>query len=73
VDATLSPGLVLQSSDYRMNDAAPNMVGVGGIHTWIILAKDPGAQKFSASYRRSWEPVTGNETAYSININTVVI
>jgi len=56
-----------------MNDAAPNMVGVGGIHTWIILAKDPGAQKFSASYRRSWEPVTGNETAYSININTVVI
>ena len=72
-NATLSPGLVLQSSDYRMNDAAPNMVGVGGIRTWIILAKDPGAQKFSASYRRSWEPVTGNETVYSININTVVI
>ena len=72
-NATLSPGLVLQSSDYRMNDAAPNMVGVGGIRTWIILAKDPGAQKFSASYRRSWEPVTGNETAYTLNINSVVI
>ena len=72
-NATLSPGLLLQSSDYRMNDAAPNMVGVGGIHTWIILAKDPGAQKFSASYRRSWEPVTSNETAYSVNINVVKI
>jgi len=72
-NATLSPGLILQSSNYRMNDAAPNMVGVGGIRTWIILAKDPGAQKFSASYRRSWEPVTGNETAYTLNINSVVI
>ena len=67
-DATLSPGLVLQSSDYSMNDAAPNMVGVGGIRTWIIMAKDPGAQKFSASYRRSWEPLTGKETSFSMTI-----
>ncbi len=70
-NATLSPGLELQSSDYRMNDAAPGMTGVGGTRTWIIVAKDPGAQKFSASYLRSWEPVTGNETAYSVNINVV--
>ena len=72
-NATLSPGLELQSTDYRMNDAAPGMVGVGGTRTWIIIAKDLGAQKFSASYRRSWEPVTGNETAYSVNINVVKI
>ncbi len=72
-NATLSSGLVLQSSDYRMNDAAPGMVGVGGTRTWIIMAKDLGAQKFSASYRRSWEPVTGNETAYNVNINVVKI
>ena len=32
-NATLSPGLELQSSDYRMNDAAPGMVGVGGTRT----------------------------------------
>jgi len=72
-NATLSPGLELQSSDYRMNDAAPGMTGVGGTRTWVIIAKDPGAQKFSASYLRSWEPVTGNETAYSVDINVVKI
>jgi inhibitor of cysteine peptidase len=47
------------------------MVGLGGTRTWIIIAKDPGNQKFSASYRRSWEPVTGNETAYIVNIRVV--
>jgi inhibitor of cysteine peptidase len=72
-NATLSPGLELQSSDYRQNDAAPGMVGVGGSRTWIIIAKDPGAQNFSASYRRSWENVTGNEKSYSVNINVVKI
>jgi len=72
-NATLSPGLELQSSDYRMNDAAPGMVGVGGTRTWIIIAKDTGLQKFSAIYVRSWEPVTGNETAYSVNLNVVKI
>lgn len=72
-NATLSPGLELQSSDYRINDAAPGMVGVGGTRTWVIIAKDPGTQKFFASYRRSWEPVTGNETAYSVEINVVKI
>jgi len=72
-NATLSPGLELQSSDYRMNDAAPGMTGVGGTRTWVIIAKDLGAQNFSASYLRSWEPVTGNETAYSVNINVVKI
>jgi predicted secreted protein len=70
-NATLSPGLELQSSDYRQDDAAPGMVGVGGTRTWVIIAKDLGNQTFSASYRRSWENVTGNETAYSVNINVV--
>ncbi len=67
-NATLSPGLELQSSDYRVNDAPAGMVGVGGVRTWVIIAKDLGTQNFSASYRRSWEPVTGNETAYTVNI-----
>jgi len=72
-NATLSPGLELQSSDFRQSPAATGMVGVGGTHTWIILAKDTGNQKFSAIYRRSWETVTGNETAYSANIRVVTI
>ena len=70
-NATLSPGLELQSSDYRQNDAPSGMVGVGGTRTWVIIAKDTGDQKFSAVYKRSWEPVTGNETAYTVNIRVV--
>lgn len=70
-NATLSPGLELQSSDFSQRPAAPNMVGVGGTRTWIILAKNMGNQTFSAVYLRSWEPVTGNETAYNTNIRVV--
>ena len=70
-NATLSPGLELQSSDYRQSDAPSGMVGVGGSRTWVIIAKDLGDQKFSAIYRRSWEQVAGNETAYSVNIVVV--
>jgi inhibitor of cysteine peptidase len=67
-NATLSPGLELQSSDYHQDDAPTGMVGVGGTRTWVIIAKNIGNQKFSAIYRRSWEQVTGNETAYIVNI-----
>jgi|SRR5665647_1857239 len=70
-NATLSPGLELQSSDYRQNDAAPGMVGVGGERTWVIVAKDAGDQKFSAIYRRSWENVTGIEKTYDVTITVV--
>jgi predicted secreted protein len=36
-----------------------------------MVAKVTGDQKFSAIYKRSWEPVTGNETAYNVNIRVV--
>jgi putative hemolysin/predicted secreted protein len=72
-DAAVSAGLEIQSSDYQQDKAAAGMVGVGGTRTWVIVAKDLGTQTFSASYRRSWEPVTGNETAYGVNVNVVKI
>jgi putative hemolysin/predicted secreted protein len=72
-NATTSSGLVIQNSTYQPDKTVREMVGVGGTQTWVILAKDRGTQKFSAVYRRSWEPVTGNETAYSVNINVVTI
>jgi len=72
-DATVSAGLEIQSSDYQQDKAAEGMVGVGGTRTWVIVAKDLGTQTFSATYRRSWEPVTGDETAYGVNINVVKI
>ena len=72
-NATVSSGLRIQSSDYQQDKAAEGMVGVGGTRTWVLVANDLGTQKFSASYRRSWEPVTGNETAFGVNINVVKI
>ena len=58
-NVNLSSGLELQSSDYHQDGAPAGMVGVGGTRTWIIVAKEPGDQKFSAIYRRAWEPVSG--------------
>jgi putative hemolysin/predicted secreted protein len=72
-NATVTSGLEIQSSDYQQDRAAEGMVGVGGTRTWVIVAKDLGTQTFSASYRRSWEAVTGNETAYGVNINVMKI
>jgi predicted secreted protein len=67
-NATLSPGLELQSTDFRQSPEASGMTGAGGTRTWIIIAHDLGEQKFSATYKRSWENVTGNETAYHVSI-----
>jgi len=69
-NATLSPGLEIQSDNYK-DDASAGRVGAAGTHTWVMVAKVTGDQKFSAIYKRSWEPVTGNETAYSVNIRVV--
>jgi inhibitor of cysteine peptidase len=69
-NATLSPGLELLS-DYHKDEPSAGRPGAGGNHTWIMVAKVTGDQKFSAIYKRSWEPVSGNETAYSVNIRVV--
>ena len=56
-----------------MDKAPEGMVGVGGTRTWVIVAKDLGTQKFSATYKRSWEATTGNETGFNANVNVVKI
>jgi predicted secreted protein/putative hemolysin len=72
-NATLSPGLGIVSDNYQADAHAEGMVGVGGTRTWIVLAKDSGAQEFSAVYGRSWEPVTGDETGFVLNINVTTL
>ena len=72
-NASTSSGLSILSSDYQVKEHAEGMVGVGGTRTWILKATGSGDQTFSAVYRRSWEPVTGNETAYSLAIRIVTI
>jgi predicted secreted protein len=70
-NATLPPGLELVSDEYVTDAHAEGMVGVGGVRTWVLLAKETGTQEFSAAYRRSWEPVTGSETAFAITVNVL--
>ena len=67
-NASTSDGLTILSSDFQENKHAEGMVGVGGTRTWVILASGTGNQTFSATYLRSWEPVTGNETGYALGI-----
>ena len=70
-NATVSQGLSLVSDAYKENAHAEGMVGVGGVHTWVIRANDTGSQKFSAIYKRSWEATTGNETTFVVNADVV--
>ena len=67
-NASTSDGLTILSSDFQGSQHEEGMVGVGGTRTWVILASGTGIQTFSATYLRSWEPVTGNETGYSLSI-----
>jgi inhibitor of cysteine peptidase len=67
-NATVTKGLVLTDKNFTEDQHAPNMTGVGGIHTWDVKAAGNGTQKFSAIYKRSWEPTIGNETTYILNI-----
>jgi len=70
-NASTSNGLSILSSDFQENQHAEGMVGVGGTRTWVILASGTGNQTFSATYLRSWEPVTGNEHGYTLNIRII--
>ena len=72
-NASTSPGLTVLSSEYQENQHPEGMVGVGGIHTWTLLASGSGNQTFSAVYKRPWEPATGNETGYNLAIRIVTI
>jgi inhibitor of cysteine peptidase len=70
-NATASPGLEILSSDYQENSHPEGMVGVGGVRTWILKTDDAGTYSFTAVYKRSWMPTTGNETGYNLTINAV--
>jgi inhibitor of cysteine peptidase len=72
-NTTASPGLEILSSDFKENAHAEGMVGVGGVRTWVLKTSDSGNYTFTASYKRSWEAASGNETGYSLTINAVRI
>ncbi|HJJ48873.1 MAG TPA: protease inhibitor I42 family protein [Methanocorpusculum sp.] len=48
-------GLKISEPEYKPDEAAEGMVGVGGTYTWTITSDRPGAYYFTALYQRSWE------------------
>jgi inhibitor of cysteine peptidase len=65
---TLTPGLELVNDSFVANTTS-GLVGAGGIHTWVLkLNNSSDAQTFTAVYKRPWEPLTGNETVYALQI-----
>jgi inhibitor of cysteine peptidase len=65
---TTTPGLRIVNDTYVPSDTTGKLVGSGGTHTWDISTVATGEQKIMAVYKRSWEPTSGNETAFSLTV-----
>jgi len=65
---TTTPGLRVMNDTYVASDTTGKIVGSGGIHVWDISPIVQGEQKIEAVYKRSWEPLTGNETSFSMTV-----
>jgi len=65
---TTTPGLRIIKDEYVSSDTSGKMVGSGGTHVWDISTEMLGQQEIRAVYKRSWEPTTGNESAFSMKI-----
>jgi inhibitor of cysteine peptidase len=65
---TTTAGLLITNDSYVPSDTTGKLVGSGGTHVWDISATAQGTQNITALYKRSWEPVEGNETAFSMTV-----
>lgn len=63
-NVTSSAGLSYVNDTYIAPETG--LMGAGGVHVWEYIAAEKGTGEFSAIYTRSWENVTGNETAFSM-------
>ena len=64
-------GLKLISDKYQETPLPLGWTGGGGMHTWMFNAKGTGDQKFSTILRRIWEPITGEEDTFVVNLHVV--
>lgn len=67
-NVTLSEGLVVLSDEYIQDEAEEGMVGVGGVHEWIIQAVATGEQTLFGIEKQEWEEETGEENTYTLAI-----
>ena len=65
---TTTPGLNVTGDSFVPSDKTGTLVGSGGTRVWEIAVKGTGTQDILAIYKRSWEPETGNETIFGINL-----
>ncbi|MFA5236648.1 MAG: protease inhibitor I42 family protein [Methanoregula sp.] len=65
---SVTPGLVITNDSFVPSGTTGKLVGSGGTRIWEMNAAGTGAQTIHAVYLRSWETVTGNETAFSMTI-----
>lgn len=65
---TVTPGLTVTSDAFVPTSTNTTMVGVGGNHVWQITASQAGMQTIDGIYKRPWEPVTGNETVFTMSV-----
>lgn len=71
----LSKGLSLLETKYYSPkssiDSQRLIVGAAGYRLWKIKAVTKGNQQLKGIYRRSWEPVTGKEKTFKLNVKVV--
>jgi len=65
---TTSSGIAITNSFYVPSDTSGKLIGSGGTHIWEMTAIQSGQQMINAIYLRPWEPVTGNETTFSLTV-----
>ncbi|MFA6331742.1 MAG: protease inhibitor I42 family protein [Methanoregula sp.] len=63
-----TPKLLMTNDTYEPSDKTGKLMGTGGIRVWDIAYIAKGEQKIETVYSRSWEPVTGNETGFSVTV-----
>jgi inhibitor of cysteine peptidase len=68
-------GLNLLSDRYHPFESSKSsknfVVGAGGFHLWRIEAAAKGSQQIKAVYKRPWEPETGREQTFTLNVVVV--
>jgi len=65
---TTTAGLNIMKDTFVASDMTGKMVGSGGTRVWDISTIAKGEQKINAVYLRSWEPLKGNETSFSMTV-----
>jgi inhibitor of cysteine peptidase len=74
-ELSLSKGLGLLSDKYYSPESSKKdgglVLGAAGFHSWEIKAMDKGNQEVNGVYKRSWEPETGEEQTFKLNVVVV--